>query len=85
MLIMFMDAAVWWDLNVSLSELKLLLCSYCSWSLQSGGSSMSASLNNKHLLYMLIMFMDAVVGWVLDVCLSGQQTCAIYVDNAHGR
>jgi hypothetical protein len=36
---------------------------------------------------MLIMFMDAVVGWVLDVSLSKQQTCAIYIfsDNVHSR
>jgi hypothetical protein len=33
---------------------------------------------------MLIMFMDAVVGWVIDTSLSEQQTCAIYVDNVHG-
>jgi hypothetical protein len=42
---------------------------------------MSASLNNKHVLYMLRMF--AAVRWVLDVSLSEQQTCAIYVDNVH--
>jgi hypothetical protein len=34
---------------------------------------------------MLIMFMDAAIGWVLDVSLSEQQTFAIYVDNVHGR
>jgi hypothetical protein len=45
---------------------------------------MSASVNNKHVLYMLIMFMDAAVGWVLDVSFSEKQTCAIYVDNFHG-
>jgi hypothetical protein len=28
---------------------------------------MSASLNNKHVLYLLIMFMDVAVEWVLDV------------------
>jgi hypothetical protein len=51
----------------------------------SGGSSILASLNNKLVLYMLIMFMDAAVGWVLDVSLSEQQTCAISIDNVHGR
>jgi hypothetical protein len=46
---------------------------------------MSASLNNKHMLYMLIMFMDVAVGWVLDVSLSEQQTYATYIflDNVH--
>jgi hypothetical protein len=36
---------------------------------------------------MLRMFMDAVVGWVLDVSLGEQQTCATYIflDNVHGR
>jgi putative effector of murein hydrolase LrgA (UPF0299 family) len=29
--------------------------------------------------YMLIMFIDATVRWVLDVSLSEQQTCAIYM------
>jgi hypothetical protein len=28
---------------------------------------------------MFRIFMDAVVGWVLDVSLSEQQTCAIYI------
>jgi hypothetical protein len=40
---------------------------------------MSASMNNKPVLYMLIMFMDAAVEWVLDVSLSEQQTFAIYI------
>jgi hypothetical protein len=33
------------------------------------------------------MFMDAVVWWDLDVSLSEQQTCAIYIflDNVHSR
>jgi hypothetical protein len=30
------------------------------------------------------MFIVAVVGWVLNVSLSEEQTCAIYVDNVHG-
>jgi hypothetical protein len=46
---------------------------------------MPASLNNKHVLYMLIMFIDAIVGWVLDIRLSEQQTCTIYIDNVHRR
>jgi hypothetical protein len=34
---------------------------------------------------MLIMFMDAAVGWVLDISLSEQQTCDTYIflDNVH--
>jgi hypothetical protein len=44
-----------------------------------GGSSMPASLKNKHVLYILIMFMDAAVGWILDVSLSEQETCAIFL------
>jgi hypothetical protein len=46
---------------------------------------MSASLNNKLVLYILIMLMDAAIGWVLDVSLSEQQTCATYIflDNVH--
>jgi hypothetical protein len=28
---------------------------------------------------MLIIFMDAAVGWVLDVRLSEQQTCAVLI------
>jgi hypothetical protein len=40
---------------------------------------MPASLNNKPVLYILIMFMDAIVGWVLDVNLSEQQNCAILI------
>jgi hypothetical protein len=45
---------------------------------------MSASLNKKPLFG---MFMDVVVGWVLDVNLSKQQICAIYLflDNVHSR
>jgi hypothetical protein len=35
----------------------------------------SLSKQQKHVLYMLIMFMDAFVGWVLDVKLSEQETC----------
>jgi hypothetical protein len=33
------------------------------------------------------MFMDAAVRWVLDVSLSEQQTCVmyIYLDNVHSR
>jgi hypothetical protein len=38
---------------------------------------MSASLNNEPVLYMLIMFMGAAVGWVLNVRLSEQETCAM--------
>jgi hypothetical protein len=38
---------------------------------------MSTSLNNKPVLYILIMFMDDVGGWVLDVRLSEQETCAM--------
>jgi hypothetical protein len=38
---------------------------------------MSASLNNKPVLFMLIMFMEATVGWVLDVRLSEQKMCAM--------
>jgi hypothetical protein len=34
---------------------------------------------------MFSMFMDVAVGWVLDVILSEQQTCAIYIDNVHSR
>jgi hypothetical protein len=36
---------------------------------------------------MLIMFMEAVVRWVLDVSLSEQQTCAmliVFIDAAVG-
>jgi hypothetical protein len=39
---------------------------------------MSASLNNKHVLYMLIMFMHVAGGWVLDVRLSEQEMCAMF-------
>jgi hypothetical protein len=48
---------------------------------------MSASLSKKPVLYIyiLIMFIVTAVGWVIDVSLSEQQTCAIYVDNFHGR
>jgi hypothetical protein len=86
-LIMFMDNAIWWDLDVSLLNKKPLLCRECSWLLLSGGSSMSASLSNKPMLYIyfLIMFIVAAVEWVLDVSLSEQQTYAMYVDNVHGR
>jgi hypothetical protein len=38
---------------------------------------MLASLNNKHVLYIFIMFTDAPSGWVLDVRLSEQETCAM--------
>jgi hypothetical protein len=40
---------------------------------------MSASLNNKLVLYMLIMLMDLADGWVLDVSLFEQETCAILI------
>jgi hypothetical protein len=40
---------------------------------------MSTFLSNKPVLYMLIMFMDTAVGWVLGVSLSEQQICAIYI------
>jgi hypothetical protein len=36
-----------------------------------------SSEQQKHVLYMLIMFMDDVVGWVLDVRLSEQAMCAM--------
>jgi hypothetical protein len=36
----------------------------------------SLSEQQKHVLYMLIMVMDATVGWVLGVRLSKQETCA---------
>jgi hypothetical protein len=38
----------------------------------------SLSEQQKHVLYMLIMFMDPAVGWVLDVRLSEQETCAMW-------
>jgi hypothetical protein len=28
---------------------------------------------------MLIMFMDAIIGWVIDVSLSEQETCAMLI------
>jgi hypothetical protein len=60
---------------------KHVLCSYYSWTLLSGVSLMSASLSNKHVLYIyfLIMFIVAVVGWVLDVNHSGQQKFVPYM------
>jgi hypothetical protein len=30
----------------------------------------------KHVLYMLILFMDTAVGWVLNVRLSEKEMCA---------
>jgi putative effector of murein hydrolase LrgA (UPF0299 family) len=40
---------------------------------------MSASWKNKHVLYMLLMFMDDVVEWILDVSLFKQQTRAMLI------
>jgi hypothetical protein len=48
---------------------------------------MSASLNKKRVLYILIIFMDADVRWVLDVSLSEQEICAmliIFMDDVVG-
>jgi hypothetical protein len=38
--------------------------------------NVSLSEQQKHMLHMLIIFMDDVVGWVFDVRLSEQETCA---------
>jgi hypothetical protein len=45
-----MDAAVWWDLDVSLSEQETSAMFRIFMDVVVGGSSMAASLNNKHVL-----------------------------------
>jgi hypothetical protein len=85
---MFIVAAVWWVLNVSLSEqqkpvlymLIMFMDAAIWWDLD-------ISLFEQETSAMFILFMDAAVRWVLDVSLSEQQTCAIYIfsDNVRSR
>jgi hypothetical protein len=78
-----MDAAVGWVLDVSLSVQQTCstyifldnVHSRCS----RVGPRCQPSEQQKPMLYMLIIFMDAAVGWVLDVRLSEQETCALFI------
>jgi hypothetical protein len=80
-LIMFMDAAVWRDLDVSLSEqdtyamLRMLMEAAVEWVLNVSLSEQQTCV----IYFFLIMFIVAVVWWVLDVSLFEQQNPVLYM------
>jgi hypothetical protein len=84
-LIMFMDVAVWWDLDVSLSEqetsaiFRMFMDAVVGWVLD-----VSLSKQQTCAIYIFLDNVHSRCSRMSPRCWT-TKTCAIYVDNVHGR